>query len=145
MVLHVINYFLVCGFLLVLMKAVDRVLLTYAVFLQDILPGVELVIEASENIRGDDEQRMKEEAHKRNLKIKRISAKGRRSFRGAWIWASGALALSIISYLIFSSEILLKIILGCGLGIVVFSLGYMLLMYRKVSCLIADFTTQMAT
>lgn len=52
MMLQVIDYSLVCGFLLLLMKANDRVLLTCAVFSQDILPGVELAIEASESING---------------------------------------------------------------------------------------------
>jgi hypothetical protein len=140
MMLQFIVYFIVCGFLLFIMKGFDRVLLTYAVFSKDILPGVELKIEASDNISGDEEQRALEEAHQRHHLIARTSMVGRRSFTVAWVTASGALVLSIMASLIFSSEILLKTILACGFGTVVLSMAIMLFTYRKISRLISLIT-----
>lgn len=138
--LQIINYVLVCGFLLFIMKGLDRVLLTYAVFSKDILPGVELVIEASDSISCDDEEQAIEKAHQRNHQVKRTSDDGRKSFRVARVTAIGALILSIITALIFPSEVLLKTILGCGTGMVLLSLGVMLFKYRKVLHLIGLLT-----
>ena len=138
--LLIIDYVLVCGFLLFIMKGLDRVLLTYAVFSKDILPGVELVIEASNSIGADEVEKAIEKAHRRKDQVNRASDEGRRSFRVAWVTAIIALILSIITALIFSSEILLKTTLGCGIGMVLLSMGFMLFKYRKVLHLIGLLT-----
>ena len=131
--LQIIDYVLVCGFLLFIMKGFDRILLTYAVFSNDLLPGVELVIEASDSISCDEEEQAIEKAHRRNHQVKRTSDEGRRSYRVARVTAIGFLILSIIIALIFPSEVLLKTILGCGIGMVLLSLAVMLFKYGKVA------------